>query len=145
LAAGILVVNATAPPTGVLVAVGSGLIGIGVGGSVVPALFIAGFSLRSNNVQRVFALIELIRAVAAFMVAPILLRVARTAGPNPVAGTRTALWICFGLSAAGAVIAVCLYVLAGARRPPKPALERWREGAEPGWDSPPLLAAVRAR
>ncbi|WP_051450737.1 MFS transporter [Actinospica robiniae] len=144
LAIGILVVNAAAPPTAVLVAVGSGLIGFGVGASVVPALFIAGFSLRSNNVQRVFALIELIRAVAAFMVAPILLRVAQVAESNPIAGTRTALWICFGISCAGVVIAVCLYVLGGVR-PPRPALERWRAGAEPGWESPPLLATVRAR
>lgn len=143
LALGIVVVNAAAPPTAVLVAVGSGLIGVGVGAAVVPALFIAGFSLRSNNVQRVFALIELIRAVAAFMVAPILLRVAQAAG-TPVAGTRTALWICFGISVAGALAAVCLYVLGG-ERPPKPALERWREGAEPGWESPPLLGAARSR
>lgn len=144
LAVGILVVNAAAPPTGVLLAVGSGLIGIGVGAAVVPALFIAGFSLRSANVQRVFALIELVRAVAAFMVAPILLRVAQVAGAGPVEGTRTALWICFAISVAGALAAVGLYVLGG-KRPPKPELEVWRAGAEPGWESPPLLAAARAR
>lgn len=144
LAIGVLVVNGSAPPTGVQVAVGSGLIGIGVGASVVPALFIAGFSLRSANVQRVFALIELVRAVAAFMVAPILLRVGQVAESNPIQGTRTALWICFGISVVGAVIAVGLYALGG-ERPPKPALERWREGAEPGWVSPPLLAAARSR
>ncbi|MBR7836608.1 MFS transporter [Actinospica durhamensis] len=143
LAIGILVVNGASPPTGPLVAVGSGLIGIGVGASVVPALFIAGFSLRSSSIQRVFALIELVRAVAAFMVAPILLRVAQVVGSDPAAGTRTALWICFGISILGASVAVGLYRLGGVR-PPQPALERWRGGVEPAWDSPPLLAA-RAR
>ncbi|HZU81002.1 MAG TPA: MFS transporter, partial [Acidimicrobiales bacterium] len=51
-----------------MVAVGTGLLGIGVGASVSPALFMAGFSLRSNQLQRVFALIELLRGVTAFLV-----------------------------------------------------------------------------
>lgn len=37
---------------GTLVAAGSGLIGLGVGASVSPALFLAGFSLRSTQIQR---------------------------------------------------------------------------------------------
>jgi MFS family permease len=143
LAGGIAVVNGAVPPTAALVAVGSGLIGVGVGGAVVPSLFIAGFSLRSNNVQRVFALIELLRAVAAFMIAPVLQHVALTVGRDPAAGTNTALWICFGLAGAGALVGVGLYLLGGVR-PPTPALERWRAGEEPGWNSPPLLAAIRS-
>jgi hypothetical protein len=57
---------------GALVAVGSALIGFGVGASVSPALFIVGFSLRSAQIQRVFALVELLRGVTAFLVAPVL-------------------------------------------------------------------------
>jgi MFS family permease len=139
LSAGILVMNAAAPPTSALIAVGSGLVGIGVGACVVPALFIAGFSLRSNNVQRVFAIIELLRAVAAFMIAPILLYVAANVGHDANSGTRTALWICFGLSVAGAVIGVSFYVL-GRVRPPSPSVDDWLSGERPGWDSPPLFA-----
>jgi MFS family permease len=143
LVAGIAVMNAAAPPTAVLTAVGSGLIGIGVGASVVPALFIAGFSLRSSNVQRVFAIIELVRAVAAFLVAPVLLYVAAEAGSDVDSGTRTALWICFAISVAGAVAGVALYAAGGVRQPPTPSVEAWMGGEQPGWDSPPLLARLR--
>ncbi|WP_037911151.1 MFS transporter [Actinacidiphila yeochonensis] len=141
LTAGILVMNAAAPPTSVLTAVGSGLVGVGVGSSVVPALFIAGFSLRSTNVQRVFAIIELLRAVAAFMVAPVLLYVAGTVGHGLDDGTRTALWICFAIAVAGAVVGVALYVL-GRVRPPTPSVEGWLSGERTGWDSPPLFARL---
>src|SRR5262249_17810075 len=97
LIAGILVLQSQLPPSSLLMALGSGLVGLGVGGSVAPALFIVGFSLRNNALQRVFAIIELLRAVAAFMVAPILVHVAATVGGSPAAGTQTALWICFGI------------------------------------------------
>src|SRR6201997_5489701 len=89
LIAGILVLQSQLPPTSLLMALGSGLIGLGVGGSVAPALFIAGFSLRNNALQRVFAIIELLRAVAAFSIAPILAHVAATAGGSPGVGIHT--------------------------------------------------------
>lgn len=142
LSAGILVMNGAAPPTSVLTAVGSGLVGVGVGASVVPALFIAGFSLRSNNVQRVFAIIELLRAVAAFMIAPILLYIASTVGSGIDSGTRTALWICFGIAVAGALTGIALYVL-GRVHPPTPSVEGWLSGERTGWDSPPLFARFK--
>jgi MFS family permease len=142
LSAGILVVGGVLPPTPGRTLIGSGLIGVGVGASVVPALFIAGMSLRNAAIQRVFAIIELLRAVAAFMTAPILLHLAMTVGHGQAAGIRTALWVCFGLSAGGALLAVSLYAL-GRVRPPTPVLERWFAGEEPAWDSPPLLAAIR--
>ncbi len=142
LIAGILVLRSQLPPTSFLMALGSGLVGLGVGGSVAPALFIAGFSLRNNALQRVFAIIELLRAVAAFMVAPVLVHVAATVGGNPEAGTNVALWICFGIATTGTLTAISLYALARLR-PPSPSLERWMEGTAPAWDSPPLLAAVR--
>ena len=123
-------------------ALGSGLVGLGVGGSVAPALFIAGFSLLNRALQRVFAIIELLRAVAAFSVAPVLVHVATTVGGSPAAGTRVALWICFGIATGGTLVAVSLYVLGGVR-PPAPALEGWMSGEAPAWYSPPLLNRVR--
>jgi len=144
LAIGIVVVNGAVPPTAPLLAVGSGLIGIGVGAAVVPALFIAGFSLRSNNIQRVFAIIELIRAVAAFMIAPVLLHAAVIIDGNFVSGAHIVLWICFGISLIGAVVGAVLYA-AGGVRPPTPRLAEWSSGAEPGWYTPPLFAKWRAR
>jgi MFS family permease len=145
LAAGAVVLVAQIPPAEEATAVGSGLVGFGVGASVAPALFIAGFSLRSSNIQRVFAIIELLRAIAAFMIAPVLLHFAMTVGGNENTGTRIALWICFGLALGGALLGVSLYALGGIRRPPAPSLERWTSGEAPGWASPPLFAAIRKR
>jgi nucleotide-binding universal stress UspA family protein len=142
LAAGILVLRAVIPPGSALTLVGSALVGVGIGASVVPALFLAGYSLRSASIQRVFAILELLRAIAAFLIAPILLHFAVTVTGLPSAAMNTALWICFGLSVGGAVVGVLLYVL-GRVRPTAPALERWMGGMEPAWESPPLLAALR--
>jgi nucleotide-binding universal stress UspA family protein/MFS family permease len=142
LAAGILVLRTATPPTTGLALAGSGLIGVGIGASVVPALFLAGFSLRSASIQRVLAALELLRAVAAFLVAPILLYFATTATGLPTAAMGTALWVCFGLSAGGALVGVVLYLLGGVR-PSASAVERWVGGQEPAWESPPLLAAIR--
>jgi hypothetical protein len=144
LSAGIVVIGGAIPPTEARALIGSALIGIGVGASVAPALFIAGFSVRNFALQRVFAIVELLRAVAAFMIAPILLHVATTVGHSEASGIRTALWICFALSAGGALLAICLYALGGVR-PPTPVMERWFAGEKPAWDSPPLLAAIRRR
>jgi nucleotide-binding universal stress UspA family protein/MFS family permease len=142
LAAGILLLRDAIPPTSTLTLVGSGLVGVGIGASVAPALFLAGFSLRSASIQRVFAVLELLRAVAAFMVAPILLHFATTVTGVPTAAMNTALWLCFGLSAGGAIVGVALYLLGGVR-PAAPSLGPWMDGGEPAWESPPLLAAVR--
>jgi nucleotide-binding universal stress UspA family protein len=144
MAAGIAVLTITIPPTTTLALTGSGLIGIGIGASVTPALFLAGFSVRAASIQRVFAILELLRAVAAFMVTPILLYFATTLTGAATAQTGTTLWICFGLAAGAAAVGVGLYAL-GRVRPPAPALGTWMGGQEPAWDSPPLLAAVRHR
>lgn len=52
-----------------IVLVGSGVLGVGVGGSVSPALFSTGFSLPSQQLPRIFALVELLRGAAAFLAA----------------------------------------------------------------------------
>lgn len=99
-------------------------------------------SLPSANIARIFALIELLRAVAAFSVGPILVHLATTTGGSPATGTRTALWICMGMAAGGAVLAVYLFVLARAK-PHHPQIERWIGGLEPAFNSPALAAALR--
>jgi hypothetical protein len=142
LAAGILVIQGTIPPTAGLTLVGSALIGIGVGASVVPALFLAGFSLRSASIQRVFAILELMRAFAAFMIVPILVHFAVSMAGLPTEAMRTTLWVCFGLAVGGTVVGVLIYVLGGTA-PPAPSLDRFLGGSEPGWQSPPLFAAIR--
>jgi len=142
LAAGVIVLRSSIPPSTTLALAGSGLVGVGIGASVTPALFLVGFSLRSASLQRVFAILELLRAVAAFLVAPILLHFATTLTgvATPVMGT--ALWICFGLAIGGAVVFAALYLLGGVRVV-APAIGAWMGSQQPAWESPPLLAAVR--
>jgi len=84
----------------------------------------------------------MLRAVAAFVAAPVLLHFAVTLTGLPTPAMSTALWICFGLAIGGALAGVLLYLLGGVR-PSASALHRWMGGRDPGWESPPLLAAVR--
>ena len=139
LAAGIGIFRIELPPSQALTAVGSAVTGIGLGAAVAPALFVAGLSLGAANLQRVFAIVELYRAVAAFMIAPVFIHFA--VGKH---ATGVAMWVGLGLALGGAALAVLLYVLGGAR-PQTPQLERFMAGEGPAWYSPPLLAAVRKR
>ena len=124
-------------------AAGSGLIGLGVGASVSPALFITGFSLRSAQIQRVFALLELLRGITAFLVAPILLYLATVIGPSATAGTQTAIWICLAIAVGGVLVTLAVFVLGGGRLQ-APDLETWQDdGRAAAWESPPLLARLR--
>jgi len=141
LAAGIAVFAAQMPPSEALTLIGSGLTGIGLGATVAPALFVAGFSLPSANLQRVFAIVELLRAVAAFMIAPIFAHFAVTAAGGFESGTEIVLWIGVCMALGGAALGVAIYVLGGAR-PQTPDIDRFLDGDEPAWYSPPLLARV---
>ncbi|HEV7359805.1 MAG TPA: MFS transporter, partial [Mycobacterium sp.] len=142
LAAGIVVFRIALPANQPLVLLGAALTGLALGATVAPALFVAGFSLQSASLQRVFAIIELLRAVAAFMVAPILAHFAVTAAADLNTGTGYALWIGFGLAIGGAVFGVAIYLLSGAR-PQRPDLDEFIDGDSPAWYSPPLLARLR--
>lgn len=142
LGAGIVVIRGAIPPTAALTLAGSGLIGMGIGASVTPALLLVSLSLRSAAIQRVFAVVELLRAVAAFMIVPILLHFAATITGLPTAAMSTALWTCFAIAAGGAIAGVGLYLLGGVR-PSAPSLGRWKGDLGPAWESPRLLAVVR--
>ncbi|HTZ87434.1 MAG TPA: MFS transporter [Solirubrobacteraceae bacterium] len=142
LSAGAVVLSGVADGPDALVLVGSGLVGLGVGASVSPALFTAGFSLSSEQIQRVFAVVELLRGVAAFMFAPIVLHLSKTVAKSPTSGIRDGAWLCFGIAAGGGLLAAYIYVLGRLRLHP-PKLERWLEGEGPAFDSPPLAAGVR--
>ena len=128
----------------VMVGLGAGLLGLGVGASVSPALFMAGFSLRAKQLQRVFALIELLRGVTAFLVAPILLYLVTVLATSKGTGIDLAIWICLGLAGAGFLLALGLYA-AGKSELETPDIARWQEEGEPAWASPPMLARLRAR
>jgi hypothetical protein len=142
LAAGIVVFRISVPSSQAMTLLGSGLTGIGLGATVAPALFVAGFSLPAANLQRVFAIVELFRAVAAFMVAPIFIHFAAATGGGLDAGTAIALWVGLGLALGGAIIGVVIYLVSGAR-PQAPDLDRFLSQAAPAWESPPLFAKLR--
>jgi hypothetical protein len=143
LAAGIGVFLVKVPSDSVTTIIGSSLTGLGLGGTVAPALFGAGFSLPATNLQRVFAMIELLRGVAAFMIAPIFVHFAATVGGSPAAGTRDALWISLAIVVGGSALATLLY-LAGGARPQTPQMTAFLNGEGPAWPSPPLLARLRS-
>ena len=103
LAAGILVFRIQVPSNEGLTLVASLLTGIGLGATVAPALFVAGFALRATNLQRVFAIVELLRAVAAFMIAPIFAHFALNVSGGLNEGVGIALWIGFALAILGGV------------------------------------------
>jgi MFS family permease len=122
-----------------LVGLGAGMIGVGVGASVSPALYVTAFSLRSSEVQRVFALVELIRGVTAFLVAPVLAFLVVVVSTVARVGFLVTVWLCLGIAAAGALGAAVL-LWAGRGPLQVPDLTRWQQKTEPAWESPPLFA-----
>lgn len=143
LAAGIAVFRIEVPSSETLTLVGSLLTGIGLGATVAPALFVAGFSLRALELQRIFSVVELLRAVAAFMLAPIFIHLAATVGGDLNAGTGIALWVGLAIAVGGTAVGVLIYVLGGAR-PQTPDLDGFLAGRNTAWPSPPLLALLRS-
>jgi hypothetical protein len=131
------------PTSGWQLAAVTGLTGIGVAASVSPALFMAGFSLESRLLQPIFAMIELMRGVTAFLVAPILVFLVSVLGSQQLTGTRNALWICCGLAVLG-FVGGCFLYLSSRPRLVAPDIEAW-QGApdQQAWESPPLFDALR--
>lgn len=126
-----------------LVLVGAALVGFGEGASVSPALFLAGFSLRSPQLPRVFAFVELLRGVAAFLTAPVILKIAVTTARPPAVGLRTGVWIAGGIAALG-LLAACTVWRLGRVRLAEPDIEAWMDGDAPAIPSSPVAASLRS-
>lgn len=116
------------------------LLGFGAGAGVAPGLFMAGFSVPSSKIGRTFALVELLRSEAAFLLAPVLLALATELGTPR--GVRVGVEVATAAAAAGTAALVALYLLGGAR-PHAPELEGWLEGDSSAYHSPPLAARIR--
>jgi MFS family permease len=131
-----------------LLLIGVGLLGLGAGATVSPGLFLAGFSLPSTILGRIFALVELVRSVADFILSPVMLKIARmtASGPAPVdtSGIHIALAITVALTLAGTAFAFLL-LLAGGRPLPQPDIVAWLKRQQTAIQSPPLLAALRRK
>lgn len=97
--------------------------------------------MPAARIGRTFALVELLRSQAAFIVAPIVLAVvAGAAGVG--SGVRVGILITIGFAGASGFALAGLYLLGGARLQ-APDLEGWLEGEGSAYDSPPLAATVR--
>jgi MFS family permease len=124
-----------------VVAVAGVLLGFGAGAGVTPGLFMAGLSVPSTRLGPTFALVELLRAEAAFLVGPVLVHIAMTRA-DLSHGVLLAMWITLVVVAAGAVASLAV-LLAGGARPQAPDLPSWMSGDSPAYHSPRLAAALR--
>lgn len=120
-------------------------LGFGAGATVSPGLFLAALAVPSAKLGAAFALVELLRSEAAFLVAPVLLHVATTSGTSGralVGGITTGVWVALALVLAAITANVALFYLGGARLH-RPDLEAWVGHGEQALESPPVAAAVR--
>ena len=142
LAIGIVLFRIEVPASQAMTLVASFFTGLGLGATVAPALFGAGFSLPATDLQRVFAIVELFRAVAAFMIAPIFAHFADNYAGGFIKGTAAALWIGLAVAVIGTMVAGFIY-FAGGARPSTPDLDGFLSGRNAAYPSPPLLARLR--
>ncbi len=144
LAATAVLLTGTTGGNTTLIVIGTAGIGLGVGASVAPGLFVAGFTMPAQQLQRIFALVEMLRGIGAFLTAPILIHVADTVGRTQARGIQTATWITMALLGVGA-LAVLFIIVSGGFRLMTPRLEAWQAGGPAAINSPPLLDRLRSR
>jgi MFS family permease len=123
----------------------AGMLGLGAGATVSPGLYLAGFPLPSKIIGRVFALVELVRSLADYIIAPVIAKIAREGSHKPpldwpgvheAAGVT--LWITVGFTVVGALLWV-----AGGVGLPVPDIQGWLTQNKPAIRSPVLLARLR--
>lgn len=117
-------------------------LGYGAGAGVTPGLFLAGFSVPSSQLGPTFALVELLRSEAAFLVGPVLVRLATTAGAGFADGFQVSVAIALILTAVGGLLVLSLWALGGARLH-RPDLAAWATGTSTAFHSPAIAARVR--
>jgi MFS family permease len=117
------------------------LLGFGAGATVAPGLFLAGLGVRSQLLGRAFALVQLLRLLAAYAVGPVVVFVAQQQS-TPFSGVRLGIWVTLALVAAGLVGSLAIPALSGAR-PHPPDLEQWLEHGEQGMSSPATAVHLR--
>ncbi|MFI6079428.1 MFS transporter [Streptomyces sp. NPDC051217] len=137
---GAILLAADTSNSAVTIPFASFFLGFGAGAGVTPGLFLAGFSVPSIQIGPTFALVELLRSEAAFLIGPVLLHFALIEGLAD--GFRQSVGITLGITVFGAVSLVTLYLLGGAR-PEAPDLVSWHAGTSTGYHSPALLARLR--
>jgi MFS family permease len=142
-AAAALLLGLGAVPTIWIVAVAGVLLGFAAGAGVTPGLFMAGLSVPSGRLGPAFAMVELLRSEAAFLVAPVVVQMVMLFS-DPTEGIRRAVLILILLCAVSGALILAVLLLGGAR-PHAPDLELWVGGEQPAFRSPRIAAAVRHR
>ena len=140
-AAGELLALAGALPAVPVIALVGVLLGLGAGAAVGPGVFLGALSVPAPRLGPAFALVQLLRVEAAFLLAPLLLRVA-TSGSESARSVRQVAVLIAVAAALGTVLLTGVLLLGGSR-PHTPDLQRWVDGDAPAYDSPPLAALVR--
>jgi hypothetical protein len=140
-AAGALLALAGGLPAVPVIALVGVLLGVGAGAAVGPGLFLGALSVPAPRLGPAFALVQLLRVEAAFLLAPLLLRVA-TSGSDSAGSIRQVAVLIAVAAALGTVLLTGVLLLGGSR-PQTPDLQRWVDGVAPAYDSPPLAALVR--
>lgn len=123
------------------------LLGLGAGATVSPGLYLAGFPLAVRLIGRVFALVELVRSLADYIIAPVIARIAREGSQTPPLdwpGVREGIWITLSITIGFTVIGVLLWIAGGVGLP-VPDLRAWTKENKPAIHSPLLLARLRQK
>ncbi|MCL2541852.1 MAG: MFS transporter [Nocardioidaceae bacterium] len=128
LAAGALLLAVPARPLGAL------LLGFGAAATVTPGLFLTGLGLPSDRLGRAFALVQLLRAVATYAVAPVVVA-ATTQAPDHAFVAMAA------VALAGLLLLLLIPMLSGARLR-VPDVEAWLDG-DKGMPSPATATHLR--
>jgi hypothetical protein len=147
IAAGTMLLGYTAHSGDALTFAAVGALGLGAGATVSPALFLAGLPLRASMLGRIFALIELVRSVADFIVAPVMLKIARITSATGeqaigMTGFHEAVFVTLMIAIAATVISTALLLLGGVVVF-VPNLTAWLNEKEVAIESPPLLGRLR--
>lgn len=143
--AGVMLLRLGGPHSGRQIAAATVLLGLGAGATVGPGLWMAAFSLPAKMVGRTLALVELVRSETDFILAPVLLRVARDASHGAEltpGGVQTGVAWTLGILTGATILIVFLHLKARGGLP-RPDLEKWLANQGPALQSPPLLRAVR--
>lgn len=104
------------------------LLGFGAGATVSPGLFLTGFGLAAADLGRAFALVQLLRSVATYAVAPVVVSLA-TRSSSVSGGLDAGLVAMAVLALAGLLAALLIPALSGARLH-APDIESWLEGGQ---------------
>jgi MFS family permease len=112
------------------------LLGFGAAATVSPGLFLTGLGLPSTSLGRAFAMVQLLRAVSTYAVAPVMVQ---SVALGSAAGSRHVFVAMAVVSGVALVVLIGLPLLWGAR-PESPDLEAWLDGDQ-AMVSPPLVGS----